>query len=150
MAGTLTRYVRRCADRITGRPDAIPSHADLSRNALRHLAGGSLVVLAAALVHRTGHTEQQWQYVAIAAALIPQAILDALASEDPRRRAKLRASTRPAWVPLLIAVVLAVAAPAILLDGQAAASALAALVAAVGLAVAAAPVTIAIAPRRRT
>ena len=149
MAGTLTRITRSCIDRLTGRPDAIPSRADLSRNAMRHLAGGALVVLAAAIVHRTGHTDQQWQYVAIAAALIPQAILDALAAEDQRRRAKLRASARPAWPPLLVAVALAVAAPTTLLSGYAAASALAALTAAAGLAVAAAPVTIAFAPRRR-
>lgn len=149
MDGTLARNARRIADRLTGGPGSIPTKTQLSRNAMRQLAGGSLVVLAAAIVHRTGHPDQQWQYVAIAAALVPQALLDALAVEDTRRRTRLRARSGPAWVPLLVAVALAVAVPASWQAGEAGASALAALTAAVGLGIAAAPVTVTVAPRRR-
>ena len=129
--------------------DTVPTRDQLDGDAMRHVAGGALVVLAAAIVHRAGHTDQQWQYVAIAAALLPQVLLDLLAAGDPRRRERLRTSRRPSTLPLVAAGVLAVTAPMALLLGEALTSVLAALSAGAGLAVAAAPVTVKIAPRRR-
>ena len=126
-----------------------PTREQLGNDAVRHLAGMALVLLAAELVHRAGHADQQWKYVAIALALLPQVLIDVLASKDSRRRATLRASTRPALLPLLAALVLAVAAPTTYLLGDTAASALAALTAAAGLGVAAAPVTVRFADRAR-
>ena len=114
---------------------------------MRHVTGMALVLLAAQVVHSAGHTDQQWNYVAIAVALLPQVLIDVLASRDGRRRAALRASARPAVLPLLAACVLAAAAPTTFLLGDTAASALAALAAAAGLAIAAAPVSVRFAPR---
>lgn len=140
-------YVRRSIHRFLGRTGRVPTDEQLTGNALRHLAAAALVVLAAAIVHRTGHPDQQWQYVAVAAAMVPQALLDALASGDADRRQRLRASTGPSLVPLLAALVLAGAALPTLVSGGSLAAAGAALCASAGLAVAAAPVTITIAPR---
>jgi membrane associated rhomboid family serine protease len=114
---------------------------------MRHVAGATLLVLAAEIVHRTGHSDQQWQYVAVAAALVPQALVDALAVRDTDRRERLRVSTRPAPLLLVTAVVLGVAATAMLLSGGSAVVAAAALCATAGLAVAAAPVSVTIAAR---
>jgi hypothetical protein len=125
----------------------IPTREQLSTHAMRHLAGMALVLLAAQVVHGAGHSDQQWQYVAIGVALGPQALIDLLASRDGRRRATLRASTRPALLPLLAACALVVAAPTTFLLGDTAASALAALAAATGLAIAAAPVSVRFASR---
>lgn len=115
---------------------------------MRHLAGAALLVLAAVLVHRTGHTDQQWQYAAIGAALIPQVLLDGLAVGDRERRARLRVSPRPALLPLLAAGLLAVATVMGLASGQPHVAVLAALSATVGLAVVAAPVTVTFRRRR--
>ena len=128
---------------------AVPSAQQLGDDAARHLAGGALVVLAVAVVHRFGYPDQQWPYVAMAAALVPQVLVDLLALGDQRRRARLRTSGGPAWPPLLVAVVLAFAAPLATLSGGPAPTATAALLAAAGLAVAAAPVTVTVAPRAR-
>lgn len=143
-------FVRRSVHRATGQPATIPTRDELTRNALRHLAGAALVVLAAAIVHRTGHPEQQWQYVAVAAALVPQALLDALAVDDRDRRSRLRTSSRVAPVPFLAAVALAVGAAVTLLGGGPWDVAGAALCATAGLGIAAAPVTVTIAPHPRS
>jgi peptidoglycan/LPS O-acetylase OafA/YrhL len=142
-------YVWRSVRRMRGRTDRVPTTDQLTGNALRHLAGAALVVLAAAAVHRSGHEDQQWQYVAVAAALVPQALMDALAAGDADRRRRLRTSTLPSAVPLLAAVLLGVAALWTLLTGGPLAVAAAGACAAAGLAVAAAPVAITIAPRPR-
>ena len=116
---------------------------------MRHVAGAALVLLAAVIVHRTGHTVQLRSYIVIAVALLPQVGLDALAMRDPRRLARLRVSGRPALVPCLKAIVLALAAATTLVFGTppTAWAAGAAFCAAAGLAVAAAPVTVLIAAR---
>lgn len=142
-----TGHVRRSVQRHTGRTRRLPTTDELTGNALRHLAGAALVVLAAALVHRTGYADQQWQYVLVAAALVPQALTDALASGDTDRRQRLRASTFPSIVPLLASVALAAGALWSAISGDPLTVAGAAACAAAGLAVAAAPVTIVIAPR---
>ena len=139
--------VRRSVHRFMGRTGRVPTDEQLTGNALRHLAAAALVVLAAAIVHRSGHSDQQWQYVAVAAAMVPQALMDALASGDADRRRRLRASTGPSIVPLLAALVLAGAALPTLVAGGSLAVVGAALCASAGLTVAAAPVTITIAPR---
>jgi hypothetical protein len=146
-AGHVRRLIRRSVELLTGPPGPVPTREQLGTDAMRQVAGIALVLLAAEIVHRTGHTDQQWQYVAIAAALLPQLLLDVLAVGDRERRSALRASKRPALVPLLAACALAVAAPTTFLLGNAAASALAALAAAVGLGIAAAPVAVKYAPR---
>lgn len=142
-----TGYVRRSVHRHIGRTGRVPTTDELTGNAMRHLAGAALGVLAAALVHRTGHADQQWQYVLVAAALVPQALMDALASGDTDRRQRLRTSTFPSIVPLLASIALAAGALWSALSGESLAVAGAAACAAAGLAVAAAPVTIVIAPR---
>jgi hypothetical protein len=124
-----------------------PTRSQLWDNATRHLAGIALLVLAAVVAHRGGRGDQQWQYVAIAGALVPQVLLDTLAAFVPRRRARLRTSRRAARTPLVASTALTVAAPVVLLTGSAAAAA-AGLCAATGLAIAAAPVTVTFAPRR--
>jgi peptidoglycan/LPS O-acetylase OafA/YrhL len=116
---------------------------------MRHLAGVALLVLAAVLVHRSGHTDQQWQYAAIAAALMPQVLLDGIAVGDRERRARLRVSQRPALLPLLAAGLLAVTTMMGLASGQPDVAVLAALSATVGLAVVAAPVTVTFRRRRK-
>jgi len=144
-----TGIVRRLAARRTGPPDPSPTRDQLARDAVRHVAGAALLVLAAVLVHRTGHTDQQWQYAAIGAALMPQVLLDGLAVGDRERRARLRVSPRPALLPLLAAGLLAVAAVVGLASGQAPVAVLAALSATAGLAVVAAPVTVTSRQRRK-
>jgi hypothetical protein len=125
-----------------------PSREQLGRHATRYLAGASLVVLSAGIVHRADHPEQVWQYVAIAVALTPQVLVDVLAMADPERRARLRASRRPAAVPLLAMAALVVGATATLVSTQAVAAGVAALSAAAGLAVAGSPITVTV-PRDR-
>ena len=149
VVSALVRGARTCTGRPTDRPATQPTGEQLTRHAMRHLAAAALVLLAAVIVHRAGHTEQQWQYAAIAAALVPQVLVDLLAARDPDRRARLRAAHRPASLPLLAAGALALAAPAMMLLGHvpSPAEALAAGCAAVGLTVAAAPLTIVLAPR---
>ncbi|QNN52810.1 hypothetical protein [Nocardioides mesophilus] len=127
-------------------PSVVPTRTQLQVHAMRTLAGAALVVLAAALVHRAGHLDQQWQYVAIAAALLPQFAVDALAVGDEDRRSRLRTSRRPALVPLLAAGVLVVVAMTASISLAATASA---LVAAAGLAVAGAPATVVTPATRR-
>ncbi len=129
------------------RPLGVPTRDQLLVHAARWVAGTSLVVLAAVLVHRAGHVDQQWQYVAIAAALAPQVALDLLALDDKDRRSRLRASRRPAAVPLVAATVLLASAESALLP---LAAATAALVAAAGLLIAAAPLTVVIEPAPRS
>jgi hypothetical protein len=136
---------RRNGDHVTGiERTSAPSPAQLWAHALRQTAGAALVLLAAAVVHRTGHADQQWQYVAIAGATAPQLLLDVLALHDPERRARLRVASRPAWLPGVAAVVLTGAAVVTLLLGQPVAPSLAGLCAAAGLAVTAAPPVVAL------
>jgi hypothetical protein len=144
---SVTACVQRSLRRFTGRTGRVPTTDQLARNAMRHVAGAALVLLAAAIAHRTGHVDQQWQYVAVAAALVPQVLLDVLAVGDADRRARLRTSRRAAPVPLLAGVALGVGAAAMLLSGQSVVVAVAALCASAGLGIAAAPITVAVAPR---
>jgi hypothetical protein len=126
-----------------------PTREQLGRHALRYLAGASLVVLAAGIVHETGYREHLWQYVAIAAALTPQVLVDLLAMGDEQRRSRLRVSTRPALVPLLATGALVIGATSTWLSAHAVAAAVAGLSAAAGLAVAGSPITVNIPSRGR-
>lgn len=139
----------RSLDWSIARPGPAPSRDDLVRNAMRQLAGAALVVLAAATAHRTGHADEQWQYAAVAASLLPQALVDGLAFRDPDRRARLRTSRRPAPLPLLAAVLLGAAAVLVLVSGGSPAVVTAAVCATAGLAIAAAPVTVVVTGRRK-
>ena len=125
----------------------VPSRDQLARHAMRNLAGVALVVLAGAVVHKAGHHDQQWQYAAIAAALVPQILVTLLALKDGKRRASLRVSERPRIILLLPALALAVSAPVTWLSDGPALPALAGLCAAAGLAIAASPATIVFGPR---
>lgn len=147
--GVRAHWIRRRAHRANARHAEVPTADELQKHANRYVVAGALVVLAAAIAHRTGHYDQQWQYVAIAAALLPQVLLDLLAAADPRRRGRLRTTTRPSVLPLLGAMLLVVGGTTTLLSAQAAAAALAALSAAAGLTIAASPLTVTIAARRR-
>lgn len=146
-----TAFARRARDsvrRMVGPSGPAPTREQLGQNTMRHVAGAALVVLSAMIAHSWGASDQKWQYVAIAAALIPQVLVNALAVGDADRRRRLRTSPRPAVVPLTAALVLAVAAPALAVTGQATTlMTAAAFFAAAGLAVAAAPVTVMLAPR---
>lgn len=150
MARALMSYVRLLARRLTGPVGPVPTPEQLDQSALRHAAGTGMIVLSAAIVGRTGNADQQWQYLVIAAALLPQVLLAVLAAADRHRRAQLRTSKRPALIPLSLSVVLAGSGIAMLLLGQSTSTALAAFVAAGGLAIAAAPVTVTFAPRPGT
>lgn len=134
-----------------GRDARPPTAQELGSHAMRSLAGVAFVVLAAVLVHRMGHAEYQWQFLAIAGAVVPQVLVDTLAINDPERRSRLRTSLRPAPVPMLGAVALLIAADATFVPGNAASATLAAaaVCAAVGLVVVASPKTITFAPRSR-
>lgn len=147
MRSTLSRNARSLSSLLSGPVGPVPTPDQLVSTAMRYVASVALVLLAAGIVHRTGHLDQQWQYVAIAGSLVPQMLLVVLATQDAERRARLRTSTRPAPLQAVIAGVLVVAAAGTLLAGSALAPALAALAAATGLAVAAAPVTVTFAPR---
>jgi len=151
VVSALVRCARTCTGRQRVRPASEPTVEQLTRHATRHVAAAAMVLLAAAVVHRAGHTEQVWQYAAIAAALVPQVLVDLLGATDRDRRARLRATSRAATLPLLAAGALALAVPTMLLLGQVPPTevALAAGCAAVGLTIAAAPLTIVVAPRSR-
>ena len=125
---------------------SFPNAQQLGMHAMRQFAGAALVVLAAAIVHAFGFSDQRWQYVAIAAALVPQILIDLMAVRLPERRRKLRVSHRPAAMASLAAVALAVTAVTALMMGEPVASGTAALVAGAGLAIAAAPQSVAIVP----
>lgn len=112
----------------------------------------TLVLLAgaAAVVHASGHSDQLLPYVAMAAAVVPQALLLALALLDSRRTARLRVSRRPMPVLALIGVVLAGAGIVAVVDhGLRWPPAWAAALAAVALLLASAPPFVAPVPRRR-
>lgn len=127
-------------------PHTVPTVEHLTRHACRQLAGASLVVLAAVVVTRTGYVDQRLQYVAIAAALGPQLLLDVLAVADKKRRQALRLVRRPQHIPLLAAMLLFGLAAYALVQ-QAHAPAVAALCAAAGLGIAAAPEAIEVSAR---
>ncbi len=118
-----------------------PTREQLLTRAARLVAAAALVVLAAGVVHQGGWDEHQWQYVAIAASLLPEALRDALAAADAKRRARLRAHRGLSPVPLLMMVAL-LALAAWALTGGTVTPVVAALVAAAGMAVAAAPLRV--------
>lgn len=126
--------------RTAGDTGPVPTHDQLLSHALRQLAGGALIVLAAVV---TGHT----QYALIAAALLPSILVDLLAMRDHDRRRALRVSKRPVIVLVGCAALLAAAATAIWMGGDPLPAYLAALCAASGLAVAGSPSSITFAPR---
>lgn len=126
----------------------LPTTQQLGTHAMRQAAGAALVVLAAVIVQKYGFTDQRWQYVAIAGALVPQILVDLVAVRLPERRRRLRLSRRPSPMAALAAVALAVTSVTALALGEPVASAVAALVAGIGLAIAAAPQSVAIASTR--
>lgn len=132
---------------LGGAAGTVPTKDQLLSHGLRHIAGAGLVLAAAELVHRAGYPEERWQYVAIAAALVPQVLTNAVAVRDPDRRRRLRTSSRPAPLLLAMAVLLVVAAVTLLVSGSALAPGLAGLCAALGLGVAASPTSVRFGPR---
>jgi len=120
-------------------PTVPPSRDQLVTHALRHLAGASLVVLAAVLTHHT-------QYVLISAALLAPSLVDLVALRDHDRRRKLRVTSRPQLVLLLSALLLGGSAVALIVSGDPYVPTLAALSAAAGLGIASLPMSIAFVP----
>lgn len=146
---SLAVRVDRCSDRLVGTCGPVPTPAELWQHAMRHLAAISLVALSAVVVHKTGHTDQQWQYAAMAVGLLPQVLIDLDAVRAPQRRARLRTFKRPTPVPFMATCVLGIGTPILFLSGIATGmgEAAAAGIAVVGLGLAAAPMTIRLAPR---
>ena len=120
----------------------------------RELAAAALVVLVAVVAWRTGDRDRPWEYVAVAAALLPQLVVDVLslaghhlpepsAPGDPGAAGRAGAARRSR--PLLaVAALLAVTGPALLVLGHAPGPALASLTGAAGISFAAG----AVGPRR--
>lgn len=122
-------------------PTSHPSREQLVSHAARHVAGAVLVLVAAAVT-------REIQYALIAAALVPQVLVNLLALTDHDRRRKLRVGSRPPLVLVLSAVLLGGTAVALLASGDPSAAGLAALCAAAGLGIAALPTVVTFAPAR--
>lgn len=122
-----------------GGASALPSKPALVEYALRQLAAALVVAAAAYLVHRAGLQQHMWPYVVMAGAIVPQVLLAVVALGDEERRARLRGVARPAPVPALIAVGLALTAVGGWLADQPLIGIGAAVVAAIGVGVSALP-----------
>jgi len=116
-----------------------PSRPLLLEYVARQLAAVAVVAAAAWLTHQAGLSGHVWPYVVMAGAIVPQALLAAVALGDEHRRTRLRTSTRPAPVPGLLAIALGCAAVAGWLLDQPVVATGAAVVAATGLLVSALP-----------
>ena len=145
---TAGRWIERLTGVVLGPLGPVPTGRQLLDEGLRHAGAITLVLLAAQVVRSNGHTDQQWQYVVIAVALVPQPLTMLVAWRRRPDREKLRVSTRPSPLLTLFATVLAASAGVTWLTGGGAPPVVAALCAAAGLALAAAPVTVTFAPRR--
>jgi hypothetical protein len=127
-----------------------PSRSQRYAAGERSMLAAALFGAAALLASRSGHADQVWPYVAMAVAVLSQAVLALVARVDTAGRVEVRVSDRPIWVNGVIGTVLAGAAPVVLLrDGAASAEGwCAALGAAAGLLAAVPPVLLA-PPRRQ-
>ena len=126
----------------------LPTRPVLVEYAARQVAAAVVVSVAALMAHRAGLDTHVWPYVVMAGAIIPQVLLALVAIGDKDRRDRIRATRRPAPVPALLSLALALTAAGSFVSGQHGVSVAAAVIASVGLAVAALPTHLHV-PRRR-
>jgi len=126
----------------------VPSRTLLRRYADRQAVAVAMVAGAAALAYVLGYGEHVWPYGLMAAALVSQLLLAAVALGDEDRRRRLRTSTRPSWFLGGVAVLLAVSGLVEWHLGAPVLTSVTATLAASGLAMAAAPTSLVLAQRR--
>jgi hypothetical protein len=126
----------------------LPTRPVLWEYAARQVAAAVVVAGAALVAHRAGLGSQVWPYVVMAGAIIPQVLLAVVALGDEERRDRIRATAKPALVPALLSLALAMTAAGGFVAGQPGVAVAATVIASVGLAVSALPTHLHI-PRRR-
>jgi hypothetical protein len=125
-----------------------PTRPVLMEYAARQVAAAVVVSVAALMAHRAGLDTHVWPYVVMAGAIIPQVLLALVALGDEDRRGRIRATRKPAPVPALLSLALALTAAGGVAAGQHGVSVAAAVIASVGLAMSALPTHLHV-PRRR-
>jgi hypothetical protein len=125
-----------------------PTRPVLLEYAARQVTAAAVVVAAAVVAHRAGLDTHVWPYVVMAGAIIPQVLLALVALGDEERRGRIRATSKPAPVPALLSLALALTAAGGFVADQPGVSVMATVIASVGLAVAALPTHLHV-PRRR-
>lgn len=146
VAHAVRQHLRR-ASRRTPTSGEVPSRRLLRRYADRQAVAVALVAAAATLAWLAGYGAHVWPYGLMAAALVSQVLLAAVALGDEDRRRRLRTSARPSWFLGGIAVVLAVSGLVEWHLGAPVLTTVTATLAASGLAMAAAPKSLVFAPR---
>ena len=141
------QHLRRPRRRATSAGE-VPSRTLLRRYADRQAVAVALVAAAATLAWMTGYDAHVWPYGLMAAALVSQVLLAAVALGDEDRRRRLRTSAHPSWFLGGIAVVLAVSGLVEWQLGAPVITSVTATLAASGLAMAAAPTSLVFAARR--
>jgi hypothetical protein len=130
------------------RAATLPTRPVLVEYAARQVAAAIVVAGAALVAHRAGLDTHVWPYVVMAGAIVPQVLLALAALGDEERRGRIRATSKPAPVPALLSLALALTAAGGLVADQPGVSVMATVIASVGLAVSALPTHLHI-PRRR-
>jgi membrane associated rhomboid family serine protease len=126
-----------------------PTRRQLHAAAERSLLAAVLFGAAAMLASRSGHGDQVWPYLAMAVAVLPQALLALVARVDAERHVRVRVSQRPIWVNAAVGTVLAGAALVLLVrEGPGSVEAWSAALGGVAGLLAAVPPVL-VAPRRR-
>ena len=141
------QHLRR-ASRRTPQAGEVPSRHLLRRYVDRQAVAVAVTAAAAALAWFAGYGEHVWPYGLMAAALVSQVLLAAVALGDENRRRRLRTSSRPSWFLGGVAVLLAVSGLVEWQLGAPVLTSVTATLAASGLAMAAAPTGLVFAPRR--
>lgn len=141
------QYLSRGARRAPSTGE-VPSRHLLRRYVDRQAVAVAAVAAGATLAWFAGEQEHVWPYGLMAAALVSQVLLAAVALGDEGRRRRLRTSTRPSWFLGGVAVVLALSGLVEWLLGAPVLTSVTATLAASGLAMAAAPTSLVLAPRR--
>lgn len=126
----------------------VPSRRLLRRYADRQAVAVALVAGAAVLAYVAGFGDHVWPYGLMAAAIVSQVLVAAVALADEARRRRLRTSPRPSWFLGAVAVALAVSGLVEWYGGAPVLTSVTATVAAAGLAMAAAPTSLVVAARR--